>query len=430
MSTSSFFNSKIKKRFDTFLDRPTIEALSRQSGFIRRSGKISAVDFVLGFLLSCFQVKNTFSQWALQISLLSGLQVSRQAVFDRIAQSSVDFSKALLEHVLLRRITYKRQSRLFGHFSRVLLQDSTTLHLPQKLAGVFKGNFSRGKHKAVARIQTVIDISNMQFLHFSLDSFTDNDQSASQGILEKTSPGELLIRDLGYFVLDTFEELAGRGVFFLSRLRFGLNMYDDNGSQIYLKNLLKGRRQKDMWLFIGKQKKVKVRMLMIPLPESQVAQRIRRARQDRDRRLNHSQEYYRWLGYTVLITNVEEHIWTAAQAAQAYKVRWQIEIIFKSWKSGFHLQELLHDGCTNEKRVSTSIYLLLLFICLFMQKIFLPCIRYTKQAVSLIKCVQFFVLNIMQVICWGHKRIRAIIYKHCAYEKRNDRCNLIQVFLA
>ncbi|MDQ0638960.1 hypothetical protein QF042_002525 [Pedobacter sp. W3I1] len=433
MSTSGFFNSKIKKRFDIFFNGSTIDTIARSSGFLQRSAKkISPMDFVMGFVLSCSQMQNTFSQWAFQISQLSGTPVSKQAVFDRLGPSSVAFAKALLEHVLLQGLCYRyrRPSNLFSHFKRVILQDSTTLHLPEKLSEVFRGNFSKGKQKAVARVQTLIDICNMQFLHFSLGSFTDNDQSASQQPLEKISAGELLIRDLGYFVLEVFEKLGGKGAFFLSRLRFGLNMYDCNGKQLHLKDLLKSRSKRDMWLMIGKQKNVKVRMIMIPLPEQLAAQRIRKAKQDRDRRLNHSQDYYRWLEYTVLITNVGEETWTAAQADQAYRVRWQIEIVFKSWKSGFHLQQLLHNGCTNEKRISTNIYLLLMFICLFMQKIFLPVVRYAKGSVSLIKCVKFFVLNMKEVIATGRKQFRDIIDKYCKYEKRNHRINLSQLFSA
>src|SRR5689334_5803455 len=103
-------------------------------------------------------------------------------------------------------------------FKRVLLQDSTTLSLSDCLVGHFPGNVSKGKQKAVARLQCIINITKMQWLHLSLDAFTNNDQSASGIILSLLKKGDLLIRDLGYFVLDILEQVIKREAFFISRL--------------------------------------------------------------------------------------------------------------------------------------------------------------------------------------------------------------------
>ncbi len=37
--------------------------------------------------------------------------------------------------------------------------------------------------------------------------------------------------------------------------------------------------------------------------------------------------------YTVLVTNVPRRILTACQVAEVYRLRWQIELVFKEWKS-------------------------------------------------------------------------------------------------
>jgi len=86
-----------------------------------------------------------------------------------------------------------------------------------------------------------------------------------------------------------------------------------------------------MGVFRGKQR-LPVRLVMIPLSAAQAAERIRKARNDRDKRLNHSKIYYKWLHYAVFITNIEQEVWTAQQVAEAYKMRWQIEIIFNHGK--------------------------------------------------------------------------------------------------
>jgi len=58
-------------------------------------------------------------------------------------------------------------------------------------------------------------------------------------------------------------------------------------------------------------------------------------------------EVYVWLRYNVFITNVATEKLDGKAIADAYKIRWQIEILFKSWKSAGNLQQILHEGCTN-----------------------------------------------------------------------------------
>jgi hypothetical protein len=419
------FTNEGKKNFHKFFDKSVINKKGRSSGFIKRSAKkITALDFVLGFIFSCACGQNTFSQWAIQISMLSGGSVSKQAVFDRIGKEAVAFAQSLLECFLLRQSRRQFKADLFSGFGKVLLQDSTTLCLPQSLHGFFKGNCSRGEQKAVARIQSIINVKKMQFLHFSLGSFTDNDQSASSSVLPWVNKGDLVIRDLGYFALSCFCSLISRQAYFLSRLRFAVNLYDEKDRQLCLRKLLRMPIAKDQWVYMGAKQKVRVRLIMIPLGAQQAAEKIRKAKRDRDKRLNHSKAYYQWLRYTVLITNVEEKAWTAPQAMQAYRVRWHIEIIFKSWKSGFHMQQLLHEGCTNENRVRVSIYLLLLFICLFIHKVYAP----DDKNTSLLKLCKYAFVNIRQLFTISSSQLKLLIQKHCCYDKRKDRTKMTDLY--
>ncbi|MCC7524282.1 MAG: transposase [Chitinophagaceae bacterium] len=282
----------------------------------------------------------------------------------------------------------------------------------------------------MARVQCVLDIKAMKFIGFSLDAFIQNDQSASGDIVSSLRKGDLLIRDLGYFAMATFEKIIQARAHFLSRLKYGITLSDRNGNPIELKKLLKQKHGVDRWVYIGKEKKVWVRLVMIPLPADQVAGKMRKAKKDRDARLNHSKEYYQWLRFNVYITSVDKDVWTLRQVHEAYKVRWQIEIIFKSWKSGFNLQHILHEGCTNEHRVRVAIFLLLLFMVLFMQKIY---VRYkniiertTDKKVSLLKLSIYAGSHIKEIIAIPDKLLKEIIMLHCCYDKRSDRFNMTQ----
>ncbi|MBT1712483.1 IS4 family transposase, partial [Fulvivirgaceae bacterium PWU5] len=224
------------------------------------------------------------------------------------------------------------------------------------------------EYKAVARIQSIMDIKSMKFINLILGAFTENDQSASGSILSHVKKGDLVIRDLGYFSTLLFTKLIAAEVYFLSRLQYGTSLYDKQGNPLSLKKILRGGKLKDAWVLVGAKHTFSVRLVMIPLSEKQASERRRRARLDRDKRMNHSKTYYKWLGYSAHITTVDKAVWTAKDVVKAYRVRWQIEIIFKSWKTCFHLQEMIQEGGQNEHRVKVSIYLMLLFICLFMKE--------------------------------------------------------------
>ena len=428
------FQHQGKKNFDKFFDKSVLNKIAKSSGFVQRKAKkIIPYHFVLGFIMSCCANQPTFSGWATQIGLLfGGNTVSKQGVFSRINDKATIFAKALLQKILLEQSGKNFTGALFIHFGKVLLQDSTTLRLPQILNKIFTGNHSRGEQKAVARIQTVIDLKRMKFIDFVLGSFTQNDQSASSSILQWVSKGDIVIRDLGYFAIATFEKLIKAEVYFLSRLRYGVKITDEQGKELALDKILRQGKIVDRWVFIGVKKKIKIRLVMLPLPKEKAGEKIRKAKQDRDKRVNHSKQYYQWLGYSIYITTVEEDIWTAGQVGTAYKVRWQIEMIFKSWKTGFHLQAMLHEGYGNEHRVRVSIYLMLLFMCLFIQKIYVKYQDYIERKldkqISLIKLSIFICNNIKDFFLLPDKQIISAIAYYCSYEKRTSRTNMTDLY--
>ena len=52
-------------------------------------------------------------------------------------------------------------------------------------------------------------------------------------------------------------------------------------------------------MYIGSDRKVLFRLVMIPMPAAKMAERVGKAKSDRDARLNHSNKYYKWLRFGV-----------------------------------------------------------------------------------------------------------------------------------
>ena len=134
-------------------------------------------------------------------------------------------------------------------FQRVLVEDSTCIALDPSLAEAFPSSYPEGAPAATARLQLRVDLKQEQTTAFHIGSYRDNDPSYAEAILEPAGPGDLVLRDLGYFKLPTSSsqlqapDVSGArrpgllllGSFFLSRLRYGVMIGDlDTGERIDL----------------------------------------------------------------------------------------------------------------------------------------------------------------------------------------------------
>ena len=136
------------------------------------------------------------------------------------------------------------------------------------------------------------------------------------------------------------------------------------------------------------------------------------------------------------IATVGKNVWTAREVYDAYLTRWQIEIIFLPIAIGrktiLNLRYNLHGGCTNEHRVRVSIFLMLLFIYMFMQKIYVlyknKIEAKTDKRISLLKLAMYVSSNIKEIIDIPDKRLKEIIMLHCCYDKRSDRINMTDLY--
>lgn len=309
----------------------------------------------------------------------------------------------------------------------MLIDDSTTLHLPDELAEIFPGNVSRGEKKALAKIHALYNLTENDFPFLHVHSFSNNDQSLSAAILPYLKKGDLCLRDLGFLVLDVVEELMEKGVYCISRKNYQTNIYDiKTGVEIDLVKILRKKKFFDKEVLIGKKQQLKVRLIAMPIPDAQTNERKRKARTDRDKRANHSKEYYELLGYAIYITNISSEQCNAENIFQLYKLRWNIEIVFKSWKSCFSLEKLIHRQCTNAIRVKCIIYLMLLYIYLF-HIIWRNCENVKEQSqteLSILKMATFFRKHFAELITPNsNKNMIKQIKIHCVYEKRKDRDN-------
>lgn len=416
------------------LQKLDAEALARSSGFLRRSPrKIPMADFLLALVALAAESFLTLERVASVIALATQLSYSKQALHKRLTPAIERFL-AQTATALFGQLP-EAQSPLDGWlrpFRRVLLHDSTVEALPDHLANIFPGSRNQRKGFAALKIQFIAELRRSQVLHLSLSGFTRNDQAAAPDILEVAQPGDLIIRDLGYFVIRAFQWIDELGAFFLSRCRTDVNLYDARtGKTLNLAAELRRCGYFDRQVLLGAQK-LTVRLVALPVPEAVVNERRRKAKRNRDKRCHPNAQRLFMLGWNILITNVPRSLWPAKALTAIYRLRWRIEMIFKAWKSHLGLRQF---HCRSAKVLRLSVMTKLLFCALVYrccQTLELLCgrgdrhVSLQRLAHIMAGCaclVEAILLGITPAQLWEHS-----LAHHAFYEQRNDRKNSCELF--
>ena len=404
-----------------------------ESGFRqRKEQKLSGKLLLTSFFLMALQGHNSFHLWAEKVNLISGRGVSKQAIWKRMSNAYVKFLTGVLTQALGAQLRTARSilkaSHLKKRYKRILIQDSTCISLPACLCWCFPGNTSRGERKAVLKIQVVFDLLNNHFVYFDITSFTTNDQSQSKNILFIAQSGDLLIRDLGYFSLDCFNQLCKANIHFVTRLRYGVLITDLNtGKKINLLNILRKQGQFDRWVRLGSDTEVRARLVAVPLPQEQANLKRHKAKHDRDRRLAHTNEYYEQLGYSIFITTETNERFSTMQIPALYRLRWRIETIFKCWKSHFKFQLLIPNNLSMTKQTAEAIiHMMLIFCLLFQFTTYNYLLALGCTCISIIKLCRYLANNFIMIAQQNIRTLTPKLKRYCSYEKRKDRTNYHQ----
>lgn len=416
----------------TQLQQTDLLGLGRLSGFVQRlPRKIPIPKLVLALIGLAAETHLTLERIASTISLAANTTYSKQAFADRLSSKIEQFLAHVATALFGQLSGGLKKQGYFAPFQRVLLHDSTVEPLPEHLASVFAGSANAHKRGlASLKLQFVCDLLHAQVLHLSLSGFTRNDQAASPDILPLVQPGDLIIRDLGYFVLKVLEQIELKNAFFLSRYRHGVNLYDpQTGQPIALAKLLRPGQSLDRQVLLGGEK-IPVRLVAQPVPEALVNERRRKARANRDRRLRPSAQRLYLLAWNLMITNVSRTLWPAKVLQPIYRLRWRIEIIFKAWKSHLGLRQL---NCRTEELVRLSVMTKLLF-CITVYRLCdaLDLLGDHSRHVSLLRLAKI----LGQCACWFAAKLLGIslsqwleshLHHHLFYELREDRKNFYEL---
>ena len=174
----------------------------------------------------------TVGQTALVHPSLAGMveairaKISRVALHLRFTSKAAEFLLACLDRVL------EHSARSAGitpsalaAFNRVHIFDSSSWDIDPKLKHVLPGS-GGGASDANCKLQAGYEYKSGRLGFFAVTEGIKPDQAYSGCLSDFVEKGDLMLTDLGYFKLTTFQNLIAKGAFFLSRLLIGTTLRD------------------------------------------------------------------------------------------------------------------------------------------------------------------------------------------------------------
>ena len=317
---------------------------AKLSGVIQRVRKFSAVSlaqtFVLGFLRNPQASDEQLAQFAVEC----GVQVTPQAVEQRHSPQLVDFLQRLFEQATQMIVGSSQVlAPLLERFTSVIVLDSTTISLPEEAASHYRGCGARGgKGKAALKLQTEWDLRSGALTQISIEEGRSCDNASSCQDARRGA-GSLRIADLGYFDVAVFAAMQAAGEYFLSRLQFGTGvLLETLGATAEAVDLLPWLSRQtasgglvDRVIVLGCAQRLRCRLIAWRLPQAQADRRRAKLRQEMQSRKGRAPSVARlaWCDWSILVTNLPPEQLTPQEAIVIYRARWQVELLFKRWKS-------------------------------------------------------------------------------------------------
>jgi hypothetical protein len=314
-----------------------INQAARKAKVVIRTSKMNGTSLLQTLTFGFLQNPQASLSQLCQTAQDVGVQITRQGLDERMTEATADFLLACLGKVL-QRLQHRcgLAPEVLKQFSEVYLQDSTIQSLPESLQELFPGSGGNASPAAL-KIQVLFGLLSGNLTHVELQTGRSSDAHYINHVpyLEKNS---LLIQDLGFFNLEALQDIHNQEAFFLMRWRTDVTIFLANQLDTCLDMLrfLSAQSQPlgEYTVWVGKTARLACRMLVVRLPCEVADQRKQRLRQDAQRRgITPSQRSLVLCEWNVFLTNLSAERLSVHQILIFYALRWQVELIFKLWKS-------------------------------------------------------------------------------------------------
>jgi hypothetical protein len=399
--------TEISKKLDALVSHLEVEQLARQQSLIVRERKVKARSFLQLCVLS-ENITATSLEEQTAVLLQEDICLSKQALNERFSAKAVKFLEQVICHLLQGQLQSNLLTVPEQGLTSITIADSTRIMLPESMQSLFAG-YGRKGNWAGLKIFFEYDHKQGFIKHLTLHPASENDYQAGEKSLADLQKKELLIRDLGFYKLDCFARIVEREAYFLSRYKTGTNLYariDDHhpiNLLAFVKAIPEGQ-SRQLTVYAGSEERVQCRLIVDKFDNAAAACRRRKLRQKK-RSLGEtvSKQRLELCSCNCYITNLPQEQFTLDHIQKIYSIRWQIELLFKAWKSTFNIDKIKP---VNPYRILCFIYGKLIAILLCSTLFWTARNRLRSEGIHLSE------LKSLKRICsYQHELIAALIAK-------------------
>ena len=317
-------------KFQSVLDEEVLNERGKALGLVQRKRLITPFRLGLSVMGSmATQHVQTIADLHRQFNELWELDTDYNAFYKQLLKPATpEFFLTSLSDImsqLTRKVLGFEAGAAFSEFGRLILQDGSSFALHHALADLFPGRFNAVSPAAV-ELHCTMDLLQDAPLVIALSPDTDSEHHYRPE--PESLRGDLLLADRGYLDLTYLRDIDHHGGFFIMKSKAGLNprvidAHREDGQR------LKSCQDRDFQALTSKWPKQQRAELDVEwlIEGEPFRARLIVSWNPKDKCFNY------------LITNLPKDKYTICLICLGYKLRWQVELLFKEWKSHTNLHK-------------------------------------------------------------------------------------------
>lgn len=352
----------LTETFHRLFENNKVNQLAYETGFCQRRSKLQGTAFFSSCVFFAHSIANeTLLDLSAHLEKHAGICISPQGLHERFNEEAARFLEQFLNQLVQTNLTEEtsllKESSIF---KRIRIMDSTAFILDPMFANEFPGS-GGARHTAGAKIQLEYDLFSGRVLENYLGAEKEGDKQFSDTHLSQILPGDLCIRDLGYFDLKDHQAIQDTGGYYITRVKASTRLYIKNPTPESFKNTNKQKKHSQYLpisleeladtlkpgetvefpeVYCGKGHYLGARVIVHCLNAKELTNRKQQIEKLAQKRKPLSERSKKIKKLNVYVTNCPAVHVPMDMVHELYSLRWQIELLFKTWKSVFKINKV------------------------------------------------------------------------------------------